>query len=563
MRTPRSVISAAAAALALAAVACAQTTPPGWTRESDAKAGTITLKPSDLKKGDLLMVRYYKREQLNNQAIEEWLGTQLRSRSAPSGKWATDGEVKKSTANFATASRTYRETAGREGAILLTAVSLDGQTVRMVAIVMNSSEAFRRHQETAMKAVAELAQIEKDAAIAEERGLEVEVSPPTVKGIKSGGPIKPGRYRGNMITTSDNKVLRPIEVAIYENGEYEFIEGARRYSDGAGRFSYSPGTGRFNAEDPLSNSTFDPAEDFCIYGVEADGTHVLYSEEDMGLSVHKARLRFIGPPDRDPPTVVAQRKAEAEAEAARYKYVTEPGMGIKPEDLQGILVTQDLQMNGSGSTMNHGAYILMKDGRVRDGLPVPPQDLDLAMSRSREPDSWGFWRRKDDMYEFAWPARPNEYSAPVGTQIVGLPIPAGTKLEGTFKGASSWGMVGGMGGANFWGVHFSPKGRFEKWKHGIAGSGTPTVEGQVSVGTAYDDKGSATVVSGGGIGGGTVSKKDNPDAHRMGWYEFDGYALTLRFDNGKIERIPTLMSDDKKSLWFDGYLLSKKEDEKR
>jgi hypothetical protein len=563
MTTPRAKLAVAAIALAFAAIASGQTVPPGWTKESDDKAGTITLKPSDLKRGDLLLVRYYKREQLNDQAIEDWLGAQLRARGAPSGKWANDGEVKKNTANFATASRTFREPGGREGALLLTAMSLDGQTVRMVAIVMNSSEAFNRHKDAAMKAVAELAQIEKDAAVAEDRGLKVEPAPPQVKGITAGGAIKPGRYRGNMITSTDNSVLRAVEIAVFDNGEYEFIQGQARFRDGVGTFSYSPGTGRFNAEDPLINSRYDPDEDFCIYGVEADGTAVIYAEDYYGLGVHKTRLRFIGPPDRDPPTLVAKRKAEAEAEAARYKYVTEPGKGIKPDDLEVVLITQDLQMNGGGSTINYGAYILMKDGRVRDGLPVAPQDLDLAMSRSREPDSWGYWRRKDGLYEFSWPTRPNEYSAPVGTQIPGLPVPAGTKLEGTFKGASSWGMVGGMGGANFWGVNFSPKGRFEKWKHGIAGSGTPAFEGQVSVGTTYDDKGSATVFSGNNVGGGTVSKKDNPDAHRMGWYEFDGYALTLRFDNGKIERIPTLMSDDKKSLWFEGYLLSKDDDKKK
>jgi hypothetical protein len=546
---------AIAAGLALPAlaprVALAQTAPAGWSRTDDAKAKTITLKPDDLKSGDLLMVRFYSREDLNGQSLDQWLDAQLRSRKPPSGKWAGEGWVQKQSANFASATRSFRDDANREGFIMLTAVSVDGQSARMAALVSNSMDAMNRHKDAAMKAVGQIMELEKFAAVNEDRGLKLEATPPAVKGIKPGGPLKPGRYKGNMITTWDNKVLRPVEVLIFDNGEFGFIQG-EQWRDESGTYTYSPATGRFQAQDPLYNSSYDPDEDFCIYGTEADGTSVIYAEDDAGTSIHKTRLRRIGPVDRDPPTVVAQRKKEAEEEAARYKFVVEPGQGVKDDEIECVLSVVEYVNDGVNSNAKCDAYLLMKDGRVMDGLPVAPNELDLAKSRSQEPDRWGFWRRNANQYEFAWPSRPNDYQAPKGFQSVGRPVPRDTKLDADYKGASSWGIIGGAGGANFWGVRFSPKGRFEKWKRGIAGTGTPVFEGQTTVGTAYDDEGASTVVSGGNIGGGTTVKHKDADAGRMGWYEFNGYSLTLKYDNGKVVRLPTFISSNQSAIWFEG-----------
>ncbi len=559
--SPKLLAGAVVACFALVFSAHAQTAPSGWTKSSDDKAGTITLKPSDLKAGEVLMVRFYKRELLEGKTLDQWLGAQLQNRKPPSGQWAGEGKVEKSTANLSTASRTYKDDKGNDGVLMLTGVCVDGQSARMVALVFNSMDAMKRHKDEAMKAVGQLVEIEKRTAVAEDRGLQIEAAPPTVRGIKAGGPIKPGRYKGNMITTWDNTVLRGVEVLIFDNGEFEFLQG-EQWRDSTGRYFYSPGTGRFNAQDPLYNSTYDPNEDFCIYGTEADGTSVIYAEDDAGTSIHKTRLRWVGKVDRDPPSVVEERKKEAQIEAARYKFAVEPGKGVKDDEIECVLSVVDYENNGVNSRANCSAYLLMRDGRVMDGLPVPPNELDLAMTRSQEPDRWGYWRRNDGKYEFAWPSRPNDYNAPKGFQTIGQPIAKDSKLEANFKGASSWGMVGGMGGANFWGVRFSPKGRFEKWKHGISGTGTPAFEGQTTVGTAYDDKGATTAVSGPNIGGGTTVKFNNADAGRMGWYEFDGYTLTLKFDNGKVTRMATFLSADKKSLWFEGGELSLEEEKK-
>lgn len=538
-----------------------QTTPKGWTKHEDA-SGTITLTPKELQAGEVLLVRFYPREALEGATIGAWLGAQLQTRGAPAGSWKGGGNVQPGTANIATANRAFRDEQGREGLLLLTGVSVDGQHARMAALVFNSEAVAARHKAAAVKVIGELMEIEKKAAVAEDRGLKLEQAPPSVKGIRAGGALKPGRYRGNMVTTRDNSVLRAVEVVVFANGEYQYLEGGDRFHE-SGTYAYSPATGRFNAGEPLSNSTFDPTEDFCIFGLEGDGKAVLYAEEDHGTSVHKTRLRWASEVDRDPPSTVEARKRAAAEEEARYKFVVEPGAGVKSEEIEAVLSAVAYSFDGMNSRTTHQAYLLMKDGRVMDGLPVPPNELDVSKSRSQEPDRWGFWRKRGGMYEFAWPSRPNEYAPPKGVQTVGTSFVRGSTLEGNYKGASSWGMAGGAGGANFWGVRLNSKGRFEKWKRGIAGTGTPAFEGQTSVGTAYDDKGASTVISGPNVGGGTTTKVKDADLHRMGWYELDGFTLTLKFDDGKIVRMPAFISADKKDLWFEGGPLSLEEPEKK
>lgn len=52
--------------------------------------------------------------------------------------------------------------------------------------------------------------------------------------------------------------------------------------------------------------------------------------------------------------------------------------------------------------MRNYAYLLLKDGTVHNGLPVPPEDMNVADSKKYDANAWGRWRKNGSNYEFAW-----------------------------------------------------------------------------------------------------------------------------------------------------------------
>jgi len=51
----------------------------------------------------------------------------------------------------------------------------------------------------------------------------------------------------------------------------------------------------------------------------------------------------------------------------------------------------------------------------------------------------------------------------------------------------------------------------------------------------------------------------NPKSDRQGWYEFDGYNLALKYDNGKIEHLLTFsVGENFSTIWFNNGALYKK-----
>ena len=78
--------------------------------------------------------------------------------------------------------------------------------------------------------------------------------------------------------------------------------------------------------------------------------------------------------------------------------------------------------------------------------------------------------------------------------------------------------------------------------------------------TAYaNDEGSTTVISGANVGGGSHKSSDNPKSEREGWYEFEGYNLTLKYDSGRIDRFLTFTTGDNyEQIWFEGDSMQRK-----
>jgi hypothetical protein len=262
------------------------------------------------------------------------------------------------------------------------------------------------------------------------------------------------------------------------------------------------------------------------------------------------------------PTPPSERKTAemlTQADAKRYKYTTQPGKGLPSDQTHAILYIFDMDYYAiGGAQMDESIYLLTRDGRVMKDPPVAPEILDVTKSQRQEPKRWGWWRKDGEDYRFAWADNPNRFEAPRGDQIVTTPIPAGTRLEGTWSGASSYYSLG-YSSSSFWGVTLDKHGRFHKYRNSMRQGGGESGGGGPLITSASNDEGTAISVIGSQVGGGGSTKKRSTASDREGRYEFDGYNLTLSYDNGEIKHFPTFrIGDDYSSIWFEGGDLSRK-----
>ncbi len=535
-------------------------TPAGWKKSTESKQLRTVFTKSGLKKDETLIVKFYQRKPLQtNQNLVQWMDYRLATSQPPmDGKWTSDAKVIRQTGNLVEGTREFG-VGSKKYVLKGLAVGVDNVHVRFAAKIASNMKSVQKYRSESDRLMLSLLSVEKDVAIKQGRGTAMEPSPPKVKNLKAGGPLKPGRYVGNAVYLKDNKAGKVYDLIVFENGEYEFLKGGPKRKE-TGRMLYSNATGRLNIVDGFYNSTRYPQDDYCVYGKEKTGKWVIYAREGRW----QRKLAWVSESDRPSPSEVAREKEIAKAEAQRYKHVVQPGEGIRDDEIEAMLYVWELNYRSGASQLDQEGFLLMKDGRVLDGLPVAPDSLDVAASRSREPDRWGWWKKEEDgRYTFAWPVRPREYRQPNGKQLVGLPFKKGARLEGDFGTAStSVGIASGYSSVRFWGIKLNKNGRFLKYRNGSTQSGG--VPGMPALSTiAWDDEGSVASTLSPSVTVLSKSKKQASDASRMGTYEFDGFRLTLLFDDGHTEHHATFTDKDSKSVWFEGSSLSKRTKKKK
>jgi hypothetical protein len=545
-------IAASGFAFWLCIPALAQTPPPGWQAVSDpgvAQAVQV-FAPAQPAPGESTHVTYHRREPLNGAPIERWLSAFMQRQAPPPGStWSAAPAIAPQTANIASATRATKDATGTAGFTITMAVSVDQQQVRVAQWWANSEATGRRHAEGARALMTQITSIEKTSAVSERRGIDADPMPPRVDDIKPGGALLHGKYEGQV--TSRGKLIRRIGVVLHANGEYELL-GTNRVTP-TGQYRYQPGTGKLDTDDILSNNRYSSDEDFCIFGRDANGVPVIYAEDHYGLGTFVAMLRRVGDADRLPPSQEQARKAAEEAEAKRYKFVTAPGQGLQPQDVEAIVYAWEQVYTIGGLQMTDDIYLLLKDGTVHDGLPVPPEDMDVALSKRREPQRWGRWKRQASSYAFAWPSNPGDFKPVRGGVLQGGR--KGSTLQGHWQAASSYSIPGGASSWSKWGLFLHSDGRFEKYSQGGAGASTIGPQG-TSVHSVWSDEGAVSSATGPNFAVGSERKNTQKGA-RSGRYEIDGHSMTLRYDNGKVERHPFAHDAQKQSLlWFEGAMLS-------
>lgn len=551
---PAATLLFSAVPIALPLAALAQTEPSGWKTVAVGKKSVMT--PPDLQSGEFYQIVVFPRQSQGKAAITDFLDDFVSKDVAGRGK--VKGQSEPASAKnhtVASASRVFVTPQGEVRIGLYVALCVDGENARVVGILSSAQGGlltrYQDQQEAVLKYVVTK---EKSDAESSGRGLALEKLPTTPAGMTPGGKIVPGIYAGNAVYSDDGKIRSRFRLYLFASGEYSMCDADGVEVDlGSGNYGYDAITGKMNLANytsySLYNSRSDPDETFSLYGRGADGKPYLHARDNRGFSYLTTILRYVGPLDRPSPKQVEAQKAAAEAEAKRYKFVTAPGKGVQAAQIAGVLYHQTLKQ-GDGVSSKSETYLLLKDGTIHDGLPVPPDELDAPLSRRREPEHWGRWRRQGASYAAAWPDQPNHFEPLQGE--IALPARRGEHLAGRFgTGSTSGSMVFG-GGWNLWGVTFKPGDRFLKDRQGGYSSGSlgQTMNG-FSADTVYDDEGSSTLAISPGASVSASNKK--PGGHRGGTYSLSGYTLTLRYDDGRTARLPFFFTSPKRDqIYFEG-----------
>lgn len=557
------VICVLFSSLFLAGTACSQSNsvpsaPDGWKKSG--RRGKVVFTKKELSDKEHLTVNFYPRELLVDKTLGQWIVNCLIERNTPlGGKWTGPvEELNRLTRNIFTAKRRFTVD-GKRHSVHLSAVCVDKLNVRLASMILSETRGAKSHLSKANQLRAQLLKLEIADAKSEKRGLDIEKNPPKVTGLKTGYAVKPGLYVGSSVTKKDKKVGTRYDLVLFENGDYQFVSG-KKERESTGKYVYSMANGRLDIDRRMKNDTYDWDEK-SVYGKDGKDW-VVHFESKFQLT----RLKWVRKSDRPSPTEVKRQEEIAKLEAKRYKHTTEPDKGIRPEEIEKIVYAFDTTYRSGAVQADYEAFLLLKDGRVHDGLPCSPDTIDLAASRSRETDAWGWWKKVEakeeegssERYTFAWPVRPREYRMPNGSQSVGIPFEKGTKLKGDFGAASTEVMMAAnYSSVRWWGIKLDKNGRFLKYRRGsVQSGGVPGMETLVT--NVWNDKGSVTAISGPNIGGGTKRKSNDPGLDRMGKYQFDGFRLTLEFDNGRVEHLATFTNEDKSFVWFEGRALHRR-----
>jgi hypothetical protein len=249
---------------------------------------------------------------------------------------------------------------------------------------------------------------------------------------------------------------------------------------------------------------------------------------------------------------------------APYPYVKAAGTGVKAAAVEAVLWRWENEQRGMGMQVVDYLYLLLKDGSYRDGLPpVAFEDFDAAASRAGEPDKWGRWTRSGGDYLLA-PVKGSDRTLRIESSSARLPARRDERLEGIWEGSSAYATLWSVAQSH-WSVQFDKAGRFVKSSNSsiVGGAGSPAAGTAVHGAVNRDDDGSSSTVGGANFGGGSSRRGPNTMADRSGSYRLDGYTLELRYDNGRVVRLPFCATPTRDAIWFEGYELDRPKPGKR
>ncbi|WP_455002443.1 hypothetical protein [Cardiobacterium hominis] len=423
-------------AVLLATAAHAVDAPDGWQIRRD---NAMTHYTPDGIGNRIFVVSVLDPLPANGQDTAAWL-EQMTGQLAPNyGKLLDHGSVK---SDGDRANISYRiEISGKPVAINFTAFPAAGGNLRLIQILAEEDPALLRQYQNTIKHLITAYAAENSAPPATaQRNAPAQtaatgnIHPVTSNskesdallaamprdGMTIGGALAYGEYDCAVHAAKGQK----FTLTLYDNGQYRYKnKNSGRGDDG--KYRYSP-NGYINVDDDLylynyTNRYDKEVRELAFYFTDKNGNPGLFGQNiDRDITTTCA---YSGAAKEPSP---AQEAADR-AEAARFKWVTVPGHGVQPQDIETILFDGDIEYRGAGSRFVETEHLLLKDGWAYDDLRVPPADLDVAASRKNEPEQWHRWRKQGDGYQIEKAGSWQDYP---GTAV--SPTPRGATLDGTY-----------------------------------------------------------------------------------------------------------------------------------
>lgn len=552
------------ALVSLLAFAPAQTTPKGWTSEARPlpRGGQATVfTPSDLATGEKLEALCFPLTAQGGKVLLEFLDTFADEDAKALGKpFGKPTQATGSTPNAASTSRVVTTSDGKITALYIGA-TMDRQNARVMRVTFaGNGEILKRYGKGIAALNTSLVEAEKKEAVRSGRGLDLEKVPTAPPGFKPGGKLVPGIYAGNMLDDAGAIHVR-YRVYLYETKEYRFCDVAGAdLKDATGEYDYDPTTGKLQVQFSRGfyNNAREPDDEKCLFGRDKNGKACIYTYDDRGIGHHEGRFWLVGPIDRPSPKEEKELARKIDEEKRRYKFVVEPGAGLQPDQIAGIF--HDVQFTFDPIQGNHGidsVYLLLADGTLRDGLPVAPEVLDVSLSKRREPEVWGTWKRVGNEVHAAWRDAPDRFAKLPGTWAV----PADQKAPplGMFQTSMTTGNAITGSGFHFWGVTFTDGNRFEKFSRGgYSNSTLAQTLNDTYIYSSYDDEGAVTGADTPGVFVSTKTKKKK-GGDKRGTFTIEGWSLVQQREDGTTTRTPFFFTNETRTaIYFEGSSMGKK-----
>jgi hypothetical protein len=236
-----------------------------------------------------------------------------------------------------------------------------------------------------------------------------------------------------------------------------------------------------------------------------------------------------------------QRPEPKEEQMKRAVRVAQPGTGITESQIEAVLHEGRGVSTVGGYQYQESADLLLKDGWEYSSLEVPPEDLNVQVSKQLQPDQWHRWRRQGSNY-YIQDQKTGQWTK-LDAQAI-IPLQSSINQHLLYRHSVGFGGMGSYNTRND--ITFHSDGSFERSASVLAGSGVVQAAGGFSAGaSSYHDRNgcsstSAGTYTGSGATVGAYSTshcRPGQDPNSYGGYKVSGYVLELDSASGQVQRL--------------------------